>query len=106
MIRAQFSAGVDHLPAQVPDGEIGDELAGFLDVSLGMFHTGAGEHDHGRAFGHSIEETVGRMIDNARRAHAGNPADGPRHHQRLERIERQAVVTTFSWTVMHRVRRV
>lgn len=94
--------GEVHRIAQVPSRHVADELAGRFGVGLGILGRvglalavrprAGGEHDLRRRIAHRVEEGIGREIGRAVRRQAGDPADRPRHDQRVERVAGQAVM--------------
>ena len=87
-----------HLFAHLRGHHVDHELAGLLGVHAAVLGrrvavgAGDGEVDHGREFADAVVEAVGGEIDPALAVDGGDPADGPRHDQRLQRILRQSVV--------------
>jgi len=81
------------LLAQIEGRKVADELPGLLGKRDRILAALGAEHHHRGIGRQAVEKGIGRQIDLPLGTHRGDPADGARRHDRLERIVRQAVVS-------------
>ena len=92
-----LGGGFVHFPVLGLIDDIDHELVGVLGVlpgvllAVGQRPAAATEHHHRRIRRDAVEEAVRPQVEYAIGADRGNPADGPGHHQALERVAWQAV---------------